>query len=80
MKHWFQRTPRTIGDFLTLAVGVAVIFGIAMQLPAVAGGIGAFLGILTPFAWGIVLAYILDIPTRFLPKSCLAASGRWRYC
>ena len=68
MKHWFQRTPRTIGDFLTLAVGVAVIFGIAMQLPAVAGGIGAFLGILTPFAWGIVLAYILDIPTRFFAK------------
>ena len=29
------------------------------------GGVQKFLDILSPFAWGIVLAYVLDIPARF---------------
>ena len=65
LKHWLERTPRTSGDFLRLALGVAVIFGVVWQLPAIAGGVQKFLDILSPFAWGIVLAYVLDIPARF---------------
>ena len=57
--------PRTSGDFLRLALGVAAIFGVVWQLPAIAGGVQKFLDILSPFAWGIVLAYVLDIPARF---------------
>lgn len=65
MKHWLERVPRTTGDFLRLALGVALIFGLVWQLPALAGGVHKFLMILSPFAWGVVLAYVLDIPTRF---------------
>ena len=65
LKHWLERAPRTSGDFLRLALGVAVIFGVVWQLPAIAGGVQKFLNILSPFAWGIVLAYVLDIPARF---------------
>ena len=65
LKHWLERTPRTSGDFLRLALGVAAIFGVVWQLPAIAGGVQKFLDILSPFAWGIVLAYVLDIPARF---------------
>ena len=32
LKHWLERTPRTSGDFLRLALGVAVIFGVVWQL------------------------------------------------
>lgn len=60
--------PRTSGDFLRLALGVAVIFGIVWQLPAIAGGVQKFMDILSPFAWGIVLAYVLDIPARFFAE------------
>lgn len=65
MKKWLDRVPRTTGDFLRLALGVAMIFGVVWQLPTLAGGLGKFFNILSPFAWGIVLAYVLDIPTRF---------------
>ena len=65
MKKWLDRVPRTTGDFLRLALGVALIFGVVWQLPAIAGGVQKFLNILSPFAWGIVLAYVLDIPARF---------------
>lgn len=68
MKHWLERVPRTTGDFLKLALGIAVIFGVVWQLPAIAGGIQKFLDIFSPFAWGIVLAYVLDIPARFFAE------------
>ena len=68
MKKWLDRVPRTTGDFLRLALGVALIFGLVWQLPTLAGGLGKFFNILSPFAWGIVLAYVLDIPTRFFAE------------
>lgn len=68
MKDWLERVPKTTGDYLRLALGIAVIFGIVWQLPTIAGGVKKVLDILSPFAWGVVLAYILDIPTRFFAQ------------
>lgn len=68
MKKWLDRAPHDSRDFLLLALGVALIFGAVSQLPAIASGFGTLMGILSPFAWGLVLAYILDIPTRFFAK------------
>ena len=50
MKHWLERVPRTTGDYLRLALGIAVIFGVVWQLPAIAGGVQKVLNILSPFA------------------------------
>ena len=50
MKKWLDRVPRTTGDFLRLALGVAMIFGVVWQLPTLAGGLGKFFNILSPFA------------------------------
>lgn len=68
MKKWLARPPRTSGDYLGLVLGAAVIFALAWQLPALLQGAGAFLDILSPFAWGVVLAYVLDIPTRLFAQ------------
>ena len=68
MKKWLARPPRTSGDYLCLALGAAVIFGLAWQLPALLQGAGTVLEILSPFAWGVVLAYVLDIPTRLFAQ------------
>lgn len=68
LKQWLERVPKTTGDYLRLALGIAVIFGVVWQLPAIAGGIQKFFDILSPFAWGIVLAYVLDIPARFFAQ------------
>ena len=66
MKHWLGRTPRTVGDWLGLALGTALIFGGVAQLPALAAALGRLAVMLRPFLWGLVLAYVLDIPTRWL--------------
>ena len=66
MKHWLGRTPRTVGDWLGLALGTALIFGGVAQLPALAVALGQLAVMLRPFLWGLVLAYVLDIPTRWL--------------
>ena len=68
MKNFFDRAPRTMRDWLLLAAGVALVFAAAAQLPAVLRACGALLALLTPFGWGLVLAYVLDIPTRFFAQ------------
>ena len=68
MKNCFDRTPHTMRDWLLLAAGVAAVFAAADWLPGVLRGAGAFLGLLAPFGWGLLLAYVLDIPTRFFAQ------------
>lgn len=65
MNDWLDRVPRTMRDWISLAAAVAlVVLGVCL-LPRALGGVGALLGVLAPFAGGLVLAYVLDIPTRF---------------
>ena len=68
MKNCFDRTPHTMKDWLLLAAGVAAVFAAADWLPGMLRGAGAFLGLLAPFGWGLLLAYVLDIPTRFFAQ------------
>ena len=65
MKNWLDRTPRTARDLLYLIAAAAVIWLVVGAFPGTAGGFAAVLGALSPFAGGIALAYVLDIPTRF---------------
>ena len=75
MKNCFDRTPHTMKDWLLLAAGAAAVFAAADWLPDVLRGAGAFLGLLAPFGWGLLLAYVLDIPTRFFAQKLF---GGWR--
>lgn len=68
MNNWLDRVPRTMRDWLTLAAGVSLVVLGVFWLPRLLGGAGVLLEILTPFAWGLVLAYVLDIPTRFFAQ------------
>ena len=77
MKNFFDRAPRTMRDWLLLAAGVALVFAAAAQLPAVLRACGALLALLTPFGWGLVLAYVLDIPTRFFAKKLFGGRRGW---
>ena len=65
MKKWLDRVPSTTRDWLHLITAAALIWLVVNALPNAAGGVMAFVGALSPFAGGIMLAYILDIPTRF---------------
>ena len=48
--------------------GAAAVFAAADWLPGMLRGAWAFLGLLAPFGWGLLLAYVLDIPTRFFAQ------------
>ena len=61
MKNCFDRTPHTMKDWLLLAAGAAAVFAAADWLPDVLRRAGAFLGLLAPFGWGLLLAYVLDL-------------------
>ena len=68
MKDWLGRAPRTNGDWLALALGAALLAGGVVKLPALLVGVGRFVAVLRPFLWGLVLAYVLDIPARWLAQ------------
>ena len=51
-----------------LAAGTALLFAAVARLPAALIALGALLALLAPFGWGLVLAYVLDIPTRFFAQ------------
>ena len=68
MKKWLHHRPETVADWLFLiAAGVAIFF-LVNHLPDIGGGVGQVIGILSPFAGAVVLAYLLDMPTRFFAK------------
>ena len=76
MKNWLDRVPRTVRDWLCLFTAAALIWLVVNALPNTAGGVKAVLGALSPFAGGIALAYVLDIPTRFYAdKVCRGKRG-----
>lgn len=76
MKNWLDRVPSTTRDWLHLITAAALIWLVVNALPNAAGGVMTFVGALSPFAGGIALAYVLDIPTRFYAeKFCRGKRG-----
>ena len=59
MKKYFDRPPSTMGDWLVLAAGTALLFAAVARLPAALMALGGLLALLAPFGWGLVLAYVL---------------------
>lgn len=68
MKNWLDRVPRTMRDWLSLFTAAALILLVISALPKTAGGVSAVLKALSPFAGGIAVAYVVDIPTRFFAQ------------
>lgn len=74
--NWLHRIPRTTGDWLKLiGAGAAIWFGLGL-LPSLMQWAALGLQALAPFVGGLVLAYVLDIPTRFFAaKLCGGRRG-----
>lgn len=47
------------------------------RLPAALMALGGLLALLAPFGWGLVLAYVLDIPTRFFAQKLFGGRRGW---
>ena len=65
MKRWYNRKPETMQDWLLLFAVAAALLAAVWYLPAIAAALRVLLGLATPFAGGLALAYVLDIPDRW---------------
>lgn len=65
MKRWYNRKPETMQDWLLLFAAAAALLAVVWYLPAIAAALRVLLGLATPFAGGLALAYVLDIPARW---------------
>lgn len=68
MKKWLSRRPEMVSDWLFLIIAGVAAYFLFEHLPDIWGGVGRVLSILSPFAGAIVLAYLLDMPTRFFAR------------
>ena len=68
MNRWLDRPPRRIGDWLVLTLAAGAVLTAVRYLPQAAGAAGRLLGLLAPFAQALLIAYVLDIPTRWLAE------------
>ena len=65
MKRWYNRKPETMQDWLLLFAVAAALLAAVWYLPAIVAALRVLLGLATPFAGGLALAYVLDIPARW---------------
>ena len=65
MKRWYNRKPETMQDWLLLFAVAAALLAAVWYLSAIAAALRVLLGLATPFAGGLALAYVLDIPARW---------------
>lgn len=78
-KVWLDKRPETNRDWL-LIIGACILFyAVLGALDSVASAAGQVLGILSPFAGGIVLAYILDPFVRWMSATVLRGQPNLRW-
>ena len=60
----WQVTGRVASNLIVVFAGVAFYMALS-NFDALRAQLRAWLGILSPFVWGLVIAYLLDAPVRF---------------
>lgn len=78
MKCWYNRKPETMQDWLLLFAVAAALLAAVWYLPAIAAALRVLLGLATPFAGGLALAYVLDIPRPLVCHPPVRRAARTR--
>ena len=78
-KVWLDKKPETNRDWLVIIFASILFFTLLRSLNVVAGMTGKVLGILSPFAGGIVLAYVLDPFVRWMSHYVLKDKKNLRW-
>lgn len=79
MKRWYNRKPETMQDWLLLFAVAAALLAAVWYLSAIAAALRVLLGLATPFAGGLALAYVLDIPARWFAIHLFGGAARAGY-
>lgn len=78
-KVWLDKKPETNRDWLAIIFASILFYTLLRSLNVVAGMTGKVLGILSPFAGGIVLAYVLDPFVRWMSHYVLKDKKNLRW-
>ena len=65
--HKWQFSRRSIQNLMVVVIGI-LLYGAVQNLDVICSGIGRVLHVLSPFLYGIVWAYVFDIPVTFFEK------------
>ncbi len=69
MKSPFQdRQLKTVSSYFLLAVAVIIAYKFIMEINIFLGAIQSFLSIISPFFFGFIIAYVLNIPCGGIQK------------
>lgn len=64
----WRPSRRTVSNLIVVFAGVAFYMAL-LNLTAIRAVLASWMGILSPFAGGLALAYLLDAPVRFLERT-----------
>jgi len=76
---WFEKKPETVMDWLLIVFASIAFYLLLGNIGTFMEGLGKVLGLLSPFAGGIALAYILDPMARFFTKKLLKDDPKHRW-
>ena len=78
-KRWLDQKPQTNKDWLLILGACILFYTVLGALDRLLGLAGQVLGILAPFAGGVVLAYVLDPFVRWMCAAVLRGKPRLRW-
>ena len=78
-RHFLNKRPDTILDWVAIVFAGIAFYLLLNNLGYFLNGFNGLMKILSPFAGGVVIAYILDPLVRFFHTKLLKKSKRWRW-
>ena len=78
-KFWLEKPPATILDWLCLIFAGAAFYLFLQNLSFFVGGLQTLLGILSPFAGGVVIAFVLDPLVETFHNTLLRGAPKLRW-
>ena len=78
-KNFLQKKPDTMLDWMCLVFASIAFYLLLNNLGYFVGGISKFLDILSPFAGGVVIAYVLNPMVNFFEDKLLKNKKKFRW-
>ena len=78
-KHFFEKRPDSILEWMCLIFASIAFYLFLSNLGYFMGGFYALLGILSPFAGGVVIAFVLNPMVKYFHQSFLHEVPRLRW-
>ena len=76
-REFYTRRLKTLFPYFLLALAVIAAFQVMNNLPVAFGAIGWIWGVVTPFFYGFLLAYVVSIPAGGIERLLGKTNAQW---